>query len=74
MSLRIGIVGTGAFAQGFIPLFKAHPLVEQIILCDLDGEKLSQNAARHHIAETSPSLDALCAADVRQPRCTIRPI
>ena len=64
MSLRIGIVGTGAFAQGFIPLFKAHPLVEQIILCDLDGEKLSQNAARHHIAETSPSLDALCAVDV----------
>ena len=64
MSLRIGIVGTGAFAQGFIPLFKAHPLVEQIILCDLDDEKLSQNAARHHITETSPSLDALCAADV----------
>ena len=63
MSLRIGIVGTGAFAQGFIPLFKAHPLVDQVTLCDTDDEKLAQNAAKHQIAQTSPSLDALCAMD-----------
>ena len=64
MSLRIGIVGTGAFAQGFIPLFKAHPLVDQLTLCDTDDEKLAQNAAKHQIAQTSPSLDALCAMDI----------
>jgi len=27
MSIKIGMVGTGQMAQGFIPLFKAHPLV-----------------------------------------------
>ena len=64
MSLRIGIVGTGAFAQGFIPLFKAHPLVDQLTLCDTDDEKLAQNAAKYKIAQTSPSLDALCAMDI----------
>ena len=64
MNLKIGIVGTGAFAQSFIPLFKAHPLVEQVTLCDLDGEKLAQNATKHQITTTSPSLEALCAADI----------
>ena len=64
MALRVGIVGTGAFAQAFIPLFKAHPLVDQVVLCDLDAEKLSRAAARFGIRDTSPSLDALCGADV----------
>ena len=64
MSLKIGIIGTGAFAQGFIPLFKAHPLVGKVVLCDLDGEKLAQNAPKHQIADPSPSLDALCTSDV----------
>ena len=54
MSLRIGIVGTGAFAQSFIPPFKAHPLVGQVVLCDLDREKLANNAAKHQIAAPAP--------------------
>ena len=64
MSLRIGIVGTGSFAQSFIPLFNAHPLVEQVVLCDLLSEKLAQNAAKHQIEKTSPSFDALCESSV----------
>lgn len=64
MSLHLGIVGTGAFAQHFITLFKAHPSVEQITLCDLDAEKLQQNAEKHGIAQTSPSLDHLCTTNV----------
>jgi predicted dehydrogenase len=62
--MKLGIVGTGSFAQGFIPLFKAHPLVDHITLCDLDSEKLAQNAAKHAIKDTSPSLEKLCATDV----------
>ena len=64
MGLHVGIVGAGAFAQGFIPLFKAHPLVERVTLCDLDGEKLTSAATRFKITETSPSLDDLCESDV----------
>ncbi len=56
------MVGVGAFAQAFIPLFKAHPLVDEIILCDLDADKLRQNADRHGVKHTSPSLDHLLAA------------
>jgi predicted dehydrogenase len=58
------MVGVGAFAQSFIPLFKAHPLVEEVVLCDLDADKLAQNAVKHGIPATSPSLDALCETDV----------
>ena len=46
MGISVAMVGTGAFAQGFIPLFQAHPLVERIALCDLDAEKLERNKAR----------------------------
>ena len=64
MGIKIGICGTGAFAQGFIPLFKHHPQVDKIILCDLDEKKLKENSRKHQIADTCPSLDELCQLDV----------
>jgi len=62
--IKLGIAGAGAFAQSFIPLFKAHPLVGEVTLCDHDAEKLAQNTAKHGIAKTSPSFDELLATDV----------
>lgn len=64
MGLRVGVVGTGAFAQSFIPLFKAHPQVDRVVLCDLDDEKKAAAAARFEISDTSPSLGALCESAV----------
>ena len=60
MGIRVGMVGVGSFAQSFIPLFKAHPLVDGVVLCDLDAEKLRENSDRFDIPKTCPSLDALC--------------
>jgi predicted dehydrogenase len=62
MSLTVAVVGCGSFAQSFIPLFKAHPLVDGVALCDVDARKLGENAARHGIGLTFPSLDAACDA------------
>ena len=64
MSIRVGICGTGAFATGFIPLFKAHPAVDQVVLCDLDSAKLEEKARRFEIPDTCPSLDELCQLDI----------
>lgn len=64
MGIKVGIVGVGAFAQCFIPLFKAHPLVDEVVLCDLDAKKLRENAEKHGIPKTCPSLDELCGTDV----------
>jgi predicted dehydrogenase len=64
MGIRIGICGTGAFARHFIPLFQHHPEVEQVVLADLDAEKLAAKSAEYGLPETLPDLDALCAADL----------
>lgn len=64
MGIKIGMVGVGAFAQCFIPLYKAHPLVDKVVLCDLDEKKLQENADKYLITDTSPSLDHLVNTDV----------
>lgn len=64
MSISVGICGTGAFAQNFIPLFKAHPLVDRVVLCDLNAEKLANRASQYDISDTLPSLDDLCDSSV----------
>jgi predicted dehydrogenase len=58
------MVGVGAFARRFIPLFLAHPLVDDVALCDLDAAKLAGAAREYGVARTFPSLDALCRSDV----------
>jgi len=64
MGLKVGICGAGAFADSFIPLFKAHPLVEEVVLADTNAEKLQAKAAQFEIRHTLPSLEALCESDV----------
>ena len=64
MAIRVGICGVGAFAESFIPLFRHHPDVDNVLLCDLDGEKLAAKCAKFDISDHSPSLDDLCASDV----------
>ncbi len=64
MGVSIAMVGCGAFAQCFIPLFKAHPLVSDIALCDVNKDKLRDNVERFGIDRTYPSLDEVCASDV----------
>lgn len=62
--IKLGVCGTGAFADSFIPLFKAHPLVREVVLCDLDAAKLKAKSAQFDIPRTCPSLDELCQTDV----------
>ena len=64
MGITIGICGTGAFATCFIPLFKAHPDVDNVVLCDLNDELLRQKSAQFDVPDTCPSLDALCESDI----------
>lgn len=64
MGVKIGMVGVGSFSQKFIPLFKNHPLVDEVTLCDINEEKLMKNSIVHGIKKTSPSLDHLLTTDV----------
>lgn len=64
MGIKLAVVGTGLWGRRLIPLFKVHPLVDEIALCDLDAAKLQAAAAEFGIPKTYPSLDAVCASDV----------
>ncbi|MDA0337614.1 MAG: Gfo/Idh/MocA family oxidoreductase [bacterium] len=63
MTIRIGVVGCGSFARSFIPLLQAHPLVDGVVLCDVDVDKRAAASQTFGLPETSPSLDDLCGDD-----------
>jgi predicted dehydrogenase len=64
MGIRLGICGVGAFSESFIPLFRAHPGVDEVILCDLDAEKLREKSDKFGVSSLCPSLDELCQTNV----------
>ncbi|MEN6642690.1 MAG: Gfo/Idh/MocA family oxidoreductase [Armatimonadia bacterium] len=64
MGIRVGFCGVGAFANCFIPLFKAHPLVDEVMLCDLDAAKLKEKSEKFELPRTCNSLDELCETDM----------
>ena len=64
MGLKIGICGAGRFSRWFIPIFQAHPSVEEVCLADKFPDRLASQAANFGIKRTFGSLDDLCASDV----------
>ena len=40
--MRIAIIGCGRFCKFFVPLFKAHPVVEEVYVCDLIKERAEE--------------------------------
>ena len=61
--LRVGVIGGGQFSSSFIPLFQAHPHVEEVALVELDAERRSRVAAQFSIAETFASLSDFWKSD-----------
>ena len=37
MGIKLGMLGLGQFGSNFVKLFKAHPLVDKIVLCDCEA-------------------------------------
>lgn len=64
MGLKVGICGTGQFAPCFIPLFKVHPLVEEVAIGDIIPERVRVQAERFDIRRTFASLDEMCDSDL----------
>jgi len=40
--LTVAVIGCGAFARNFVPLFMRHPYVEKVYVCDLIPEKAQE--------------------------------
>ena len=60
--LKIAIIGCGRFSPFFVPLFKAHPTVEKVWVCDLKKEREAAFAERFGV-ERCESFEAALASD-----------
>lgn len=69
MGISIGLVGLGSFGSVFAPLFKAHPDVDRIGLCDREPELVKRFAEdpffadKLRPADCFGSLDEICRSD-----------
>jgi len=70
MGIKLGLVGLGAFGKCFAPLFASHPLVDSVILCDAEADRIkaiydtmSVVAAKTKLSECTTSFDELCKSD-----------
>lgn len=61
---KLCFVGTGHFSRCFIPLFQAHPLVQEVSCCDLDEATMTEVAQRFRIARTFRNLEEVLQSDV----------
>ena len=70
MGISLGLVGLGSFGSGFADLFKSHPLVDRIALCDREPERVAKFAQKPSFqdkfkpSDAYSSLDEICAADL----------
>lgn len=62
--LTICVVGCGDFARSFVPLFKAHPNVEKVYVCDLIAGRARAYAARFDVEIIDTYEHALAREDV----------
>lgn len=62
--LRVAVIGCGAFAKFFVPLFQAHPLVEYTAVCDLIPERAAKYAADFSVPVIPTFEEALERRDI----------
>ena len=47
--ITVAIIGCGEFAKHFVPLFKNHPTVKKVYVCDLNKEKAQQYSENYDV-------------------------
>ncbi len=60
--IKIAIIGCGRFARFFVPLFKAHPSVEKVYVCDLIRER-AENYSKEFGVEIIESFEEALASE-----------
>lgn len=62
--LTVAMIGCGGFCRNFVPLFKAHPYVEKVYVCDIIPER-AQEYSKLFSVEIIPTFeDALKRSDI----------
>ena len=63
MGISLGLVGLGSFGSSFARLFKNHPLVDRIGLCDLEPERIARFADDPSFSDKFTPSDAYRSLD-----------
>ena len=70
MGISLGLVGLGSFGSSFARLFKSHPLVDRVGLCDREPERIARFAEdpsfqdKFAPADAYASLEEICKSDL----------
>ena len=59
--LKIAVIGCGRFSKFFIPLWKAHRMVEEVYVCDLKRERAEEFAKNFDVKIVDSFEDALAS-------------
>ena len=62
--IRIAVIGCGRFAKNFVPLFKAHPEVESVCVCDLIRERAEDYSAKFDVPVIDSFEEALASQEI----------
>lgn len=65
MGISVGMVGLGAFGRHFVELFRDHPDVDRLALCDVDAARLGQAAKEFAVGECYDGLEGLLRSDLQ---------
>ncbi len=47
--MRVAVIGCGRFSPFFVPLFKAHPVVEEVYVCDIKRDRAEAFAKKFDV-------------------------
>ena len=70
MGISLGLVGLGSFGRAFAELFRSHPLVDRVALCDREPERMAVFAQKESWRDKFDprdqyaSLEDICHADL----------
>ena len=70
MGISLGLVGLGAFGSEFADLFKSHPAVDRVALCDREPERIVAFAEKASFqdkfdpSDAYDSFEEICRADL----------
>ncbi|MBR4675793.1 MAG: Gfo/Idh/MocA family oxidoreductase [Victivallales bacterium] len=62
--LRIAFIGCGSFAKNFVSLFKLHPLVEKVYVCDLLEERAAAFSSNFNVEAIASFEEVLKRRDI----------
>jgi len=63
-SFKICVIGAGQFSESFLPLFRRHPGISEVSLCEIFPERLKEIGDKYEIARRFSNFEEVMKSDV----------